>query len=85
MSTTETGSPATLSNAQVAKDLGMSTSGVSRLRSGARFPSLRVMMAIQRVYGWTVQDQTDLRVTGEGSWHERFAAVLQERAREVTE
>ena len=64
------------SNAQVADDLGMSISGVSRLRSGARLPSLQVMVKIEQAYGWTVQDQTAARMADSSTWDEHFAAEL---------
>lgn len=70
----------TLSNAEVANDLNLSPSGVSRLRSGERFPSLSVMQAIEKCYGWSVQEQADARRNR--VWHQDFALVLQER-REV--
>ena len=66
----------TLSNAEVAHDLNLSPSGVSRLRSGERFPSLSVMQSIEKKYGWSVQEQADAR--RDRQWHEDFSLVLQE-------
>ncbi len=70
---------ATLSNRQVADDLGLSESGVSRLRSGDRMPSLSVMQQIQHQYRWNVQDQSDARQ--EGAWTTRFEKVLTQEAK----
>lgn len=64
----------TLTNGQVAEALGLSESGVSRLRSGDRLPSLAVMQQIEATYGWTVQGQSNARRDGE--WHTAFGAVL---------
>lgn len=71
--------PATLTNRQVADDLGLSESGVSRLRSGDRLPSLALMQKIWRVYRWSVQDQSDARETHE--WTKHFEKVLTQAAK----
>ena len=79
---TETTTPP-LTNSQVAEALGLSESGVSRLRSGDRLPSLDVMQKIEDVYGWTVQGQSNARK--DDGWTRGFLAVLQTAAEEATE
>lgn len=76
---TQTEIPA-LTNGEVAEALGLSESGVSRLRSGDRLPSLQVMQTIETVYGWTVQGQSNARQAGE--WTTAFVKVLETVAEE---
>lgn len=64
----------TLLNKAVADRLGLSESGVSRLRSGARRPSLSVMQQIENVYGWTVQEQSNSIKASQ--WPQGFALTL---------
>ena len=47
-------------NPEVGKHIGLSYSGVSRIRSGDRYPSLAVMRKIREVYGWSLADQQAL-------------------------
>jgi len=47
-------------NPEVGKRIGLSYSGVSRIRSGDRYPSLAVMRKIREAYGWSVSDQQAL-------------------------
>jgi transcriptional regulator with XRE-family HTH domain len=47
-------------NPEVGKRIGLSYSGVSRIRSGDRYPSLAVMRKIRDAYGWPVGDQQAL-------------------------
>lgn len=61
-------------NKAVADKLGMSESGVSRLRSGDRMPSLQLMQKIQEEYDWTVQQQSDRRAAGD--WTKGFEAAI---------
>lgn len=69
-----------LTNSQVAEALGLSESGVSRLRSGDRLPSLEVMQKIETVYGWSVQGQSNARQAGD--WTGAFVKVLDAVAEE---
>ena len=80
---TQTEIPA-LTNGEVAEALGLSESGVSRLRSGDRLPSLQVMQTIETVYGWTVQGQSNARQAGDwtGAFVKVLESVAEERARE---
>lgn len=52
------------SNADIAARIGISVSGVSRLRAGARRPSYDTMKAIAREYGWKVGDQAEAVAAG---------------------
>jgi len=47
-------------NEAVGRRLGISYSGVSRIRSGQRYPSLANMRKIRDVYGWALEDQLAL-------------------------
>lgn len=76
---TQTETPA-LTNGEVAEALGLSESGVSRLRSGDRLPSLSVMQQIEKVYGWSVQGQSNARSAG--GWTRAFVSVLAKVAEE---
>lgn len=73
--TTEQDTPPPVTNRAVAEALGLSESGVSRLRSGDRFPSLSVMQQIESVYGWTVQGQSNARAADD--WTTAFEKVLE--------
>lgn len=68
----------TLLNRDVATRLGLSESGVSRLRSGSRFPSLAVMQDIEGAFNWTVQDQSD--ALKKNTWTDEFEAALSAHA-----
>lgn len=45
---------------EVGKMIGLSYSGVSRIRSGDRYPSLAVQRKIRDAYGWPLADQQAL-------------------------
>lgn len=47
-------------NPEVGQRIGLSYSGVSRIRSGDRYPSLAVMRKIREAYGWSLADQQAL-------------------------
>lgn len=70
----------TIHNKTVATRLGLSESGVSRLRSGNRYPSLALMQTIESVYGWPVQLQSDAMLTD--TWNTAFDVILQAREKE---
>lgn len=55
----------------VADKIGFSIAGVSLLRSGLRRPSVATMEAVERAFGWTMEEQI-------GSRH-RYAADLERR------
>lgn len=69
-----------LTNREVATTLGLSESGVSRLRSGGRMPSLALMQKIEAAYGWTVQGQSNARAAND--WTGAFEKVLTTAAEE---
>lgn len=48
---------APVTNQRVADDLGLTHSAVSRIRSGDRLPSLKLVQKIALVYGWSVEEQ----------------------------
>jgi len=49
-----------VTNPEVAKRLGLSESGVHRIRNGTRYPSLAVMKRIAAEYDWPVSEQVNL-------------------------
>lgn len=49
-----------VTNQRVAEDLGLTHSGVSRIRSGDRLPSISVMIKVEEVLGWRVQSQVQV-------------------------
>lgn len=55
---------ATITNESIARDLGVSHSTVSRIRSGDRLPSVPLMVQIERAYNWSVQEQVRSRESG---------------------
>lgn len=59
--TTETA----VTNGQIARDLKLSDSMVSRIRSGDRLPSFATMQVIERVYNWSLPEQARYRVAGD--------------------
>lgn len=61
---TQTTVPPVPTNGEVGEKIGLSHSGVSRIRSGDRLPSFGVMAEIERVYGWSKIDQWAARDTG---------------------
>lgn len=54
----------TVTNEQIARDLRISDSMVSRLRSGDRFPSFETMLVIAGRYNWPVSEQVAARANG---------------------
>ncbi|QCQ57473.1 helix-turn-helix DNA binding domain protein [Microbacterium phage Sucha] len=71
---TDTNEATPPTNRAVADKLGLSESGVSRLRSGDRLPSLALMQKIQDAYGWSVQGQSNARAHND--WRGAFERVL---------
>lgn len=61
-------------NVEVAERLGLTHSGVSRLRSGDRRASFDVMARIEKRLGWELSYQVNAR--RDGKWAEAFEAVL---------
>lgn len=51
------GTRAAVTNERVAKDLGLTHSAVSRIRSGDRNTSIKIMQVIAEQLHWSVDDQ----------------------------
>lgn len=54
----------TLTHRQVARHLGISLSGVSRIRNGHRLPCMTTVMKIDETYGFDAKEQLQLIVHG---------------------
>lgn len=61
-------------NVEVGQRIGLSHSGVSRIRSGDRVPSLARMRDIEREYGWALVAQIESQE--KGRYAEDFEDVL---------
>ena len=75
-----------VTNPEVGKLLGISYSGVSRIRSGGRYPSLAVMRKVRDAYGWPINEQAAL-IPEDGSRNMDYANELERRilgARDTT-
>lgn len=68
--------PARLSNVELGELIGLSHSSASRVRSGQRAPGYRVMLAVERAFGWTMQDQ--IRILDES--RAKYGETLESRA-----
>jgi len=53
------GTRALVTNQQVADDIGITHSAVSRIRSGDRLPSIQLVRKIAATYGWPVEQQIE--------------------------
>jgi len=76
-------------NEEIGQRIGLGHSGVSRIRSGDRFPSLAAMRRIERAYGWKIGDQIAAREKGQFEYAHEFdrrvnAAAAKEAKRERT-
>ncbi|QXJ40737.1 hypothetical protein [Curtobacterium phage Parvaparticeps] len=67
-------------NSEVAARIGLTHSGVSRLRSGQRNPSIVVMRNIENQYGWEVGDQVN--AIESDTFHAEFEAQIAKPADE---
>lgn len=63
---------ASVTNEQVAKDLGITHSMVSRIRSGNRLPSIHLMRKIDSVLGFRIVQQ----IAAAGNYAEAFENAL---------
>lgn len=66
--------PIAPTNQDVAAKIGLTHSGVSRIRTGDRLPSVATMGRIQEQYGWSVQAQVEAR--GIGIYAAQFERAL---------
>lgn len=67
-----------VTNPEVARLLGITYSGASRIRSGGRYPSLAVMKKVASAYGWPVSEQAAL-IPDDGSRNMDYANELERR------
>jgi len=68
---------ATVTNQQVAEDLGITHSMVSRIRSGERIPSLNIMLKMHEEWDWPLEEQALSRHLGK--FAEEFESRLAKR------
>lgn len=68
---------AAVTNQRVADDIGLTHSAVSRIRSGDRMPSLKVVRRIAAEYGWPIEDQ--IKSLDPAVYAEAFEALLARR------
>lgn len=67
-----------MTNQAVGERIGLTYSAVSRLRSGQRLPSLKVMAAIADQFNWSMVDQINVRTTqGADGYAAEFNTRLQ--------
>lgn len=69
-----------MTNEKIGELIGLSYSAVSRLRRGERLPSVNVMVAISKHFGWGVADQVQVR-TSQGA--KAYATKLNEAIQKV--
>lgn len=60
----------------VADELDLTVATVSRIRTGARLPSLETMQKIAELTGWSINDQAESRVMAHSSYARDFNEVL---------
>lgn len=77
---------AAATNTEIAVLLGLTHSGVSRIRAGLRHPSFPTMVKIAAEFEWPVNEQIDARVANRyaAEFEERMAATYGERALEAS-
>ena len=63
-----------LSNGKLGELLGVSFATASRIRSGARLPSIEVMYRVKQLWGWSMDDQTEARLGG--NYHLQFSDLI---------
>lgn len=66
-------------NVEIGRRLGLGDSGVSRIRSGERYPSLAVMRKIGMVYRWPLDEQ--LGLIPDAGRDGRYAEAFERRVR----
>lgn len=64
-------------NVEIAGRLGMTPSGISRLRSGDRRPSFALMGQIATEFGWPVSEQA--QALDMGNWVDDFNTIVETR------
>lgn len=61
----------------IARRMGYTESGISRLRSGSRKPTLDTMRTVEQAFGWPLPEQ----VVSE-NWAEDFETITKEKYQE---
>ena len=74
---------ASVTNQQVATDLGVSHATISRIRSGDRVPSVELMDTIARVTRWKINRQVGARLAGK--YADEFESMLARHYSHTTE
>lgn len=74
----------TPTNQEVADAIGLTHSGVSRIRSGNRLPSIAKMRQIEAAFGWSFEDQANAREKGMLEYAREFNLVLAGTRRETS-
>lgn len=69
-----------MTNAAVGELIGLSHSGVSRIRAGERLPSIDVMQAIAREFSWDLGVQAVQRAKGGKRYSAEFERHIARRA-----
>lgn len=64
-----------MTNRECGERLGYTESGISRIRSGQRHPSLMLMVKVSGAFNWTVHEQVDAWLNGD--WVEIFNGILE--------
>jgi transcriptional regulator with XRE-family HTH domain len=77
---TETPVARTLTNRRVAQLLDLTHSGVSRIRSGDRLPSIDLMSTIAKVLDWPVNEQFAARDKGRDAYKTGFEEAVRRYA-----
>lgn len=61
-------------NAEIGERIGLSYSGVSRIRAGNRIPNRETMQRIEDATGWTLEQQS--RAAAEGKYPAEFERLV---------
>lgn len=67
-------SPKEPTNASIARKIGLTNAGVSRIRNGNRVPSSRIIRVIEAEYGFSAIDQYNAIL--EGNYAEEFEKAI---------
>lgn len=67
---------AAVSNPKVADRLGLHFTMVSRLRSGARLPSVEMMVKIEEEFNWSIAHQVKARISPATTYGAEFEHAL---------
>lgn len=61
-----------ISNRDIGRMIGLSHSGVSRIRTGNRLPSLETMRRIESAFDWALTEQAELHKRGRYDYARAF-------------